>query len=65
MIPNYAHMDCFLGKNAARDVYPVVLKELDRHNSAVLAPTRRTRKNGDWLGLLFPRFIQLVDRFLT
>ena len=23
-------MDCFIGKNAARDVYPVVTAELDR-----------------------------------
>ena len=29
---DYAHMDCFIGKNAARDVYPVVTAELDRHN---------------------------------
>ncbi|MEO8334013.1 MAG: alpha/beta fold hydrolase [bacterium] len=31
---DYAHMDCFIGKNAARDVYPVVTAELDRHNPA-------------------------------
>lgn len=29
---DYAHMDCFIGKNAARDVYPVVTAELDKHN---------------------------------
>ncbi len=29
---DYAHMDCFIGKDAARDVYPVVTAELDRHN---------------------------------
>jgi choline dehydrogenase-like flavoprotein len=29
---DYAHMDCFIGKNAARDVFPVVTAELDRHN---------------------------------
>lgn len=32
VIKGYAHMDCFIGKNAARDVYPVVTAELDRHN---------------------------------
>lgn len=31
VIKDYAHMDCFIGKNAARDVYPVVTRELDRH----------------------------------
>ena len=30
---DYAHMDCFIGKNAARDVYPVVRAELDRYNT--------------------------------
>jgi cholesterol oxidase len=34
VIKDYAHMDCFIGKNAARDVYPVVTAELDRHNVA-------------------------------
>jgi hypothetical protein len=29
---DYAHMDCFIGKNAARDVYPTVTAELDKHN---------------------------------
>ena len=32
VIPAYAHMDCFIGKDAARDVYPVVTAELDRWN---------------------------------
>ena len=32
VIPNYAHMDCFIGKNAARDVYPLVREELDKYN---------------------------------
>ncbi len=32
VVPGYAHMDCFLGKNAGRDVYPVVCAELDKHN---------------------------------
>jgi choline dehydrogenase-like flavoprotein len=34
VIPGYAHMDCFIGKNASRDVYPIVLQELDKHNIA-------------------------------
>lgn len=32
VIPDYAHMDCFVGKDAARDVYPVIVGELDKHN---------------------------------
>ena len=29
---DYAHMDCFIGQDADRDVYPVVVSELDKHN---------------------------------
>ena len=32
VIPDYAHMDCFIGKDAHRDVYPIVAAELDRFN---------------------------------
>jgi cholesterol oxidase len=32
VIPNYAHMDCFVGRDAARDVYPIVVGELDKYN---------------------------------
>jgi cholesterol oxidase len=32
MIPGYAHMDCFIGKNAHRDVFPIILEELERFN---------------------------------
>jgi cholesterol oxidase len=32
VIPGYAHMDCFIGNNAHRDVFPVILGELDKHN---------------------------------
>lgn len=32
VVPGYAHMDCFIGKDAARDVYPLVTEQLDRHN---------------------------------
>jgi cholesterol oxidase len=32
VIPDYAHMDCFVGKDADRDVFPIVLAELDKHN---------------------------------
>jgi len=42
LIPDYAHMDCFIGKNAARDVYPLVAADLDRHN-AKLSPGLRAR----------------------
>ena len=29
---NYAHLDCWLGRDAARDVFPTALAELERHN---------------------------------
>lgn len=32
VIPGYEHMDCFIGKDAARDVYPIVLAELEKGN---------------------------------
>jgi cholesterol oxidase len=32
VIPNYAHLDCFIGANAARDVLPTVLAELEKQN---------------------------------
>ncbi len=32
VIPDYAHMDCFMGRNAARDVFPVILAELEKFN---------------------------------
>ncbi|WP_137843566.1 alpha/beta fold hydrolase [Microbacterium sp. 2FI] len=32
VIPGYSHMDCFIGMDAARDVYPVVTAQLDLYN---------------------------------
>ncbi len=32
VIPDYAHLDCFIGKHAARDVFPLILEELEKHN---------------------------------
>lgn len=32
VIPNYAHMDCFIGKDASRDVFPIILTELEKGN---------------------------------
>jgi choline dehydrogenase-like flavoprotein len=32
VFPGYAHMDHFMGKNAARDVFPVLHEELERFN---------------------------------
>jgi choline dehydrogenase-like flavoprotein len=32
MIKDYAHMDCWIGENAMRDVFPIALAELDSHN---------------------------------
>ena len=34
VIPEYAHMDCFIGKNADKDVYPIILEELEKYNPA-------------------------------
>jgi cholesterol oxidase len=33
VIQNYAHMDCFLGRDADRDVYPIVASELEKYSS--------------------------------
>jgi hypothetical protein len=30
LIPNYGHLDVFLGRHAARDVFPILLSELER-----------------------------------
>ncbi len=32
VIPGYGHIDCILGKNAARDVYPFILQHLEKFN---------------------------------
>ena len=32
VIPNYAHLDLWLGRNAERDVWPTALAELEKHN---------------------------------
>ena len=32
MIPNYGHLDIFFGKNAAKDIFPLISEELDRAN---------------------------------
>ena len=32
VVPEYAHLDCFIGRSAARDVFPLVLRELDTMN---------------------------------
>ena len=34
VVPNYGHIDCIMGKNAARDVYPLVVQALDRYGRA-------------------------------
>lgn len=31
-VPNYHHMDCFIGKDAAQDIYPLILAQLDGYN---------------------------------
>lgn len=30
--PNYAHMDCYMGRDAAKDIFPTIVSELDRFN---------------------------------
>ena len=32
LFPNYAHMDLYIGRDSARDVYPTIVSELDRFN---------------------------------
>jgi cholesterol oxidase len=32
VFPGYAHMDCFIGKNAAHDIFPVLHEELEKFN---------------------------------
>ncbi|HEY8572913.1 GMC oxidoreductase [Phenylobacterium sp.] len=32
LFPGYAHMDMFIGRNAHREVFPFIVKELDRFN---------------------------------
>lgn len=32
LVPNYRHMDCFIGKNASWDIFPLLTAELDRYN---------------------------------
>ncbi len=32
VFPNYAHMDCFIGKSASTDIFPTIVAELDRFN---------------------------------
>ncbi|HKB13455.1 MAG TPA: hypothetical protein VKD69_22470 [Vicinamibacterales bacterium] len=34
--PIYAHMDCFMGRDASRDVFPSIVSALDRHNGAAV-----------------------------
>jgi cholesterol oxidase len=32
VIPNYGHIDCIFGKNASKDVYPIILEHLEATN---------------------------------
>jgi len=32
LLPGYGHLDVFMGKNAARDVFPLMVEELDKGN---------------------------------
>ena len=31
ILPRYGHLDVFIGKNSARDVFPLLISELDKH----------------------------------
>jgi hypothetical protein len=33
VVPGYAHLDLWLGRDAEHDVYPIVLRELERQDS--------------------------------
>ncbi len=33
--PGYGHLDVFMGKNASRDTFPIIMKELDRGSAGV------------------------------
>lgn len=35
---DYAHMDCFIGKRASRDIFPSILKQLENHPSPDCPP---------------------------
>ena len=32
LLPTYGHLDVFMGKDAAREVFPTMLEELDKKN---------------------------------
>jgi cholesterol oxidase len=32
VVPKYQHMDCFIGKNVASDIFPTILAQLDSQN---------------------------------
>src|SRR5262245_1017445 len=34
--PNYAHMDCYMGRDASRDIFPTIVSALDRHNESAV-----------------------------
>src|SRR5262245_150116 len=34
VFPTYAHMACYMGRDAAKDIVPTIVSALDRHNAA-------------------------------
>ncbi len=44
--PDYAHMDCFVGKTAVDDIFPTLYGELDKFPADAAAPARRGRGAG-------------------
>lgn len=50
VIPGYSHLDVFIGRNAARDVYPLILRELEdgpgvENLGAHIAPNHKNQIN--------------------
>jgi cholesterol oxidase len=63
VIPGYAHMDCFIGRDAARDVYPVVLRELDRYNDPAPVTPGNPRRDPQADGQAGERALAELSRY--
>jgi cholesterol oxidase len=45
VIESYGHMDCFIGRDAARDVFPMILEELEKTRSELNGRSNRVRND--------------------
>ncbi|KAL9984021.1 hypothetical protein ACROYT_G006275 [Oculina patagonica] len=54
-IPDYSHIDCIIGKNAVYDVYPHILRALDRHayDNLHLSEAKLTRISQEAMAMQF------------